>query len=102
MFLGHRNGASAGMDADPEGFVHGVADTLTKSGVPARAVVLAGTPGQVLVRQSTRAELLVLGAWGRSSRSGLLLGSVAQHCARHARCPLVLVPLLPDHPLTSD
>jgi nucleotide-binding universal stress UspA family protein len=38
------------------------------------------------------ADLLVLGNHGRGAVAGALAGSVAQRCAHHATCPLVLVP----------
>lgn len=79
--------------------VRAQAAALLADGMPTRVSVADGEPGQVLVGRSVDAAMLVLGAWGRSSRAGLLLGSVAQHCARHSRCPIVLVPLPPEHPL---
>jgi nucleotide-binding universal stress UspA family protein len=52
-----------------------------------------GRPEHVLVRLSKGADLLVLGSSGHTPLLGMLLGSVAQHCTRHAHCPVVLVPL---------
>jgi nucleotide-binding universal stress UspA family protein len=81
---------------DPGAPVNGdltsVARKLEAAGVNATARVVDGEPAHVLVGLSAEADLLVLGAWGRRRREGLLLGEVAQHCARHSRCPLVLVP----------
>jgi len=47
---------------------------------------------QALIRASEGAELLVVGSRGRGGFKGLLLGSVSQQCAHHARCPIVIVP----------
>ena len=44
-----------------------------------------------LLDLATTEDLLVLGARGRGGFGGLLLGSVAAQCARHARGPLVVV-----------
>lgn len=54
--------------------------------------ILEGNPSAVLLEQARDAALLVVGSRGLGGFSGLLLGSVSQHCAHHARCPLVIVP----------
>jgi nucleotide-binding universal stress UspA family protein len=51
-----------------------------------------GSPDQVLIEASQTADLLVLGAEGTGRHRGLLLGDVAQRCARSASCPVVLIP----------
>jgi nucleotide-binding universal stress UspA family protein len=55
-------------------------------------VVAEGTPSQVLVEKSERAEMLVVGSRGLGGFRGLMLGSVGQQCAHHANCPVVIVP----------
>jgi nucleotide-binding universal stress UspA family protein len=50
-----------------------------------------GPAGEVLVRQARNAQVLVVGSRGRGVIRGLLLGSVALHCALHAPCPVMLV-----------
>lgn len=55
-------------------------------------IVIEGTPSQVLVEKSERAEMLVVGSRGLGGFRGLMLGSVGQQCAHHANCPVVIVP----------
>ena len=62
-------------------------------GLSVQGRVEHGRPEHVLVRLSKGADLLVLGSSGHTPLLGMLLGSVAQHCTRHAHCPVVLVPL---------
>lgn len=47
-------------------------------------------PTQALIDASARAAVVVVGARGHSLMSGVLLGSVSQHVARHASCPVVV------------
>jgi len=53
--------------------------------------VVEGHPAECLVAAAADAELLVVGSRGRGGFGGLLLGSVGQACAQHARCPVVIV-----------
>jgi nucleotide-binding universal stress UspA family protein len=55
--------------------------------------VIEGKPARVLTEAAAEADLLVVGSRGLGGFTGLLLGSVSQQCAHHARCPLVVVPL---------
>jgi nucleotide-binding universal stress UspA family protein len=56
-----------------------------------RTTVVEGTAGEVLVHRARSADLLVVGSRGRGAFRGLLLGSVALHCAMHAPCPVMVV-----------
>jgi nucleotide-binding universal stress UspA family protein len=63
-----------------------------KAPVPnVRTEVVEGSPGEVLVHRGQSADLLVVGSRGRGAFRGLLLGSVALHCAMHAPCPVMVV-----------
>ncbi len=61
----------------PEDHVH--VDTDDRPAAPA------------LIEASRQAGLLVIGAQGHGAVYGLLIGSVSQHVARHAECPVVVV-----------
>lgn len=56
--------------------------------------VAGDDPARALVDHAAGADLLVVGALGRSRVREVLLGSVSSHCAHHARCPVVVVPLV--------
>jgi len=66
------------------------------AGVPVRVVVVAEPAAELLVRRAEEADLLVIGSRGRSGVRSTLLGSVALHCATHARCLVVVVHPLPQ------
>jgi nucleotide-binding universal stress UspA family protein len=48
-------------------------------------------PAKGLVAASEGADLLVVGVRGLGGFQELLLGSVSQQCAHHARCPVAIV-----------
>jgi nucleotide-binding universal stress UspA family protein len=53
--------------------------------------VVEGYPPTILIDESADADLLVVGTRGHGTFAEALLGSVSQHCAHHARCPVVIV-----------
>ena len=55
-------------------------------------LVVEGPPGEVLLTAASDADLLVVGSRGHGSIVGMLLGSVSQHVAHHAKCPVVIIP----------
>jgi nucleotide-binding universal stress UspA family protein len=64
--------------------------------------VEVGAPGDVLVRRSAGAALLVVGSRSRSRLAGLALGSVALHCVVHGSCPVLVVRHGRPHAPTSE
>jgi len=59
--------------------------------VQVRAETLEGVEWDVLTEVSQAADLLVVGARGRSGGFGSLLGSVSLRCISHAPCPVAVV-----------
>lgn len=60
--------------------------------VPVTTRVMEGPAAQVLLAAGKGAEMMVLGSRGHGAFSGMLLGSVSQHCVQHATCPTVVIP----------
>jgi len=54
-------------------------------------LVVSGAPPAHLVQRSEDAALLVVGSRGRGALRSTVAGSVALHCAAHAKCPVVVV-----------
>ena len=59
--------------------------------VEIRPLVVQGNPAQALLDCAKGADLLVVGSRGHGGFTGALLGSVGQHCAQHAQCPVVII-----------
>lgn len=72
-----------------------VASTVTDvlgADAPVTQRVERGHPADVLIAASEGANMLVVGSRGRGGFSGLMLGSVSQHCVTHGRCPVLVMP----------
>jgi nucleotide-binding universal stress UspA family protein len=59
--------------------------------VKVKTQVVSGNAAKVLIDSSQDADLLVVGSRGHGGFAGMLLGSVSQHVAAHASCPVVVV-----------
>jgi len=53
--------------------------------------VKQGNPAKVLIDDSADADLLVVGTRGHGGFRGLVLGSVSQHVAAYAKCPVAVI-----------
>lgn len=78
---------------------------MTRAGVEASTVTRRrGAVVPTLTALAHDASLVVLGSRGHSRAGGLFVGSVSQHLARHAPCPVVVVapPKVPPTASQSD
>jgi nucleotide-binding universal stress UspA family protein len=55
------------------------------------AVVAEGLAGAVLIEAAQGADLLVVGSRGHGAITGMLLGSISEHCVTHGSCPVVVI-----------
>jgi nucleotide-binding universal stress UspA family protein len=58
--------------------------------IEVRRSVIEGHPAPVLEAFSKTADLLVIGSHGHGEFTGMLLGSVSEHCITHCHCPVVV------------
>jgi nucleotide-binding universal stress UspA family protein len=65
-------------------------DVPPPAGLAVERHVVHGSPAQTLLHAAATADLLVVGARGLGAFAGMVLGSVGQHVARHAPCPVVV------------
>jgi nucleotide-binding universal stress UspA family protein len=64
-----------------------------QAGVPAEEMIVRGKPADAIldVANKVSADLIVIGSIGMSAIERVLLGSVSDKVARHAKCPVLLV-----------
>jgi nucleotide-binding universal stress UspA family protein len=60
-------------------------------GVNIELIVVGGHAAPVLLDAAKGASLLVIGSRGHGAFTGMLLGSVSDHCVRHGPCPVTVV-----------
>jgi nucleotide-binding universal stress UspA family protein len=77
--------------ADAKHIVDAAAQSLALPADQVERSVVEGMPGDVLVGAAKDAALLVVGTRGHRAITSTLLGSTSNHCAHHARCPVVIV-----------
>lgn len=59
--------------------------------VKVSSTVRQGNAPEILLEAARGADLLVVGSRGHGGFTEALLGSVSQHCVRHAPCPVVII-----------
>jgi nucleotide-binding universal stress UspA family protein len=62
-----------------------------KIGVEVETKIIEGHPADLIAKLSDEYDLIVVSALGRSCMSDLLMGSVADKVARHAKCPVLVI-----------
>ncbi len=67
-----------------------------KMGVSVTTKIIEGHPADMISKLSDEYDIIVVSALGRSCMTDLLLGSVADKVARHAKCPVLLIRQKPD------
>lgn len=82
---------SAEREAAEETLERTVSDVLGGSATEVERRAVEGNAGDVLVAASEEADLVVVGSKGKSGLRATLLGSVSNHTAHHAHCPVVIV-----------
>ena len=96
---------SVGLEDDAKAIVDEAASRIRSShpGLVVHESVSSLAAMVALVDASAGAELLVVGSEGRGAFSRMLIGSVSQHAAIHAHCPVMVArpPATPEPPMTK-
>jgi len=80
-------------EADARALLDDVLETVRENhpGLVVRLVVVRRHPAPALVEASRGADLLVVGSRGHGEFTGMLLGSVSEHCVTNAHCPVLVL-----------
>jgi nucleotide-binding universal stress UspA family protein len=78
---------------DAESDIEGAAQALRARGVKVTCLVVAGEPGEVIVREAEeiKADLIAMATHGHGWAKRLVLGSTAEHVRHNSAVPLLLV-----------
>jgi nucleotide-binding universal stress UspA family protein len=78
---------------EAEGITRRIVDQARRAGVEATYLTFEGQPGEAIVQaaQAEGADMVVVGAHGRSVVGRLLLGSVSEYLVRHCGVPVLVV-----------
>ena len=76
--------------------LQGISSALRNDGVNAQAVLLKGNGAPMIIGKATelQADIIILGSHGHGLLHKALLGSVSQAVLRHAKCNVMVVPVL--------
>jgi nucleotide-binding universal stress UspA family protein len=83
--------SGAGRVFTPAAYLDSVGEPFRRQGRDVELVVESGDPGARIVVTAADASLIVMATRGRGAVGRALLGSVADHVARHAPAPTLLV-----------
>ncbi len=76
-----------------EGDIERAAEALRELGIPVKTLLVAGEPGEVIVREAEElgADLIAMATHGHGWAKRVVLGSTAEHVRHHSSVPLLLV-----------
>jgi nucleotide-binding universal stress UspA family protein len=90
-------------ESSAKALAEAVADTVSpESPVRIRQLVVEDYAARALLKAAEGADMLVVGSRGHGGFTGALLGSVSQHCAHHAHCPVVVIRERTDDRASTD
>jgi nucleotide-binding universal stress UspA family protein len=78
---------------DAESDIGRAAEALRARGVNVKTLLVAGEPGEVIVREAEElgADLIAMATHGHGWAKRLVLGSTAEHVRHHSAVPLLLI-----------
>ncbi len=68
-----------------------VRNMAQEAGVPVDVSVKEGSPVKVILDESSKYDMIIMGTLGRTGMSKLLMGSVAERVVRASSCPVLVV-----------
>jgi nucleotide-binding universal stress UspA family protein len=71
-----------------------VKNNLQQEGFSVRTVIDFGIPSKIILKvaEEEKADLIIIGAQGRSAAMDFLLGSTALNVLRHSKIPVMIIP----------
>ena len=88
-----RETAERDLKGDGERYLHYVVDVAAREGIKASSLLAKGRPYEQIIHlaKGLKAELIVMGTFGRRGVERILIGSVAERVIEYSTCPVLVV-----------
>ncbi len=91
--LTERESAERDLKNDGERYLRYIVNIAQKEGIKATSLIAKGRPFEQILHlaKGLKADLIVMGTYGRRGAERILIGSVAERVIEYATCPVLVV-----------
>ncbi|MFW6376006.1 MAG: universal stress protein [Thermoplasmatota archaeon] len=79
------------MEAEGNNVLDRIEDKAEDMGIEIEKSIMDGHPAKVIIKESEKQDIIVMGSHGRSGITKLLMGSTAEKVIHQGKCPVMVV-----------